>query len=60
MSEPGQASGVMVSQVVFAGDSGPGQAKGQGIKSFGGTWYVVNASGNPVKSTSGGSSGGGY
>jgi predicted lipoprotein with Yx(FWY)xxD motif len=44
----------------YAGDSGPGQAKGQGIKSFGGTWYVVNASGNPVKSTSGGSSGGGY
>jgi predicted lipoprotein with Yx(FWY)xxD motif len=41
----------------YAGDSGPGQAKGQGIKSFGGTWYVLNASGNPV--TSGGASGGG-
>jgi predicted lipoprotein with Yx(FWY)xxD motif len=43
----------------YAGDSGPGQAKGQGIKSFGGTWYVLDASGNPVTSTSGGSSGGG-
>jgi len=42
----------------YSGDSGPGQAKGQGIKSFGGTWYVLNASGNPVTSTSGG--GGGY
>jgi predicted lipoprotein with Yx(FWY)xxD motif len=44
----------------YTGDSGPGQAKGQGIKSFGGTWYVLNASGNPVTSSSGGSSGGGY
>ena len=41
----------------YAGDSGPGQAKGQGMKSFGGTWYVLNASGDPV--TSGGTSGGG-
>ena len=38
----------------YSGDSGPGQAKGQGIKSFGGTWYVLNASGNPVTSSSGG------
>jgi predicted lipoprotein with Yx(FWY)xxD motif len=44
----------------YTGDSGHGQAKGQGIKSFGGTWYVVNASGNPVTSSSGGSSGGRY
>lgn len=43
----------------YAGDSDPGQAKGQGIKSFGGTWYVLNASGNPVTSSSGGG-GGGY
>jgi predicted lipoprotein with Yx(FWY)xxD motif len=43
----------------YSGDSGPGQAKGQGIKSFGGTWYVLNASGNPVTRSSGGS-GGGY
>lgn len=43
----------------YAGDSAAGQANGQGIKSFGGTWYVLNASGNPVTSGSGGSSGGG-
>ena len=40
----------------FSGDSGPGAAKGQGLTSFGGTWYVLNGSGNPVTS---GSSGGG-
>lgn len=42
----------------FAGDSGPGQAKGQGVVAFGGTWYVLNASGTPVttKVTSGSSS----
>jgi predicted lipoprotein with Yx(FWY)xxD motif len=44
----------------YSGDSGPGQAKGEGIKSFGGTWYVLNASGNPVTSSSGGGGGGGY
>ena len=42
----------------YSGDSGTGQANGQGIKSFGGTWYVLNASGDPV--TSGGGGGGGY
>lgn len=31
----------------YAGDPGPGQAKGQRIKSFSGTWYVLNASGTP-------------
>jgi predicted lipoprotein with Yx(FWY)xxD motif len=41
----------------YTGDSGPGLAKGQGIKSFGGTWYALNASGTPVASSSGGSSG---
>ena len=41
----------------YSGDSSPGDANGQGIKSFGGTWYVLDDSGNPV--TSGGS-GGGY
>jgi predicted lipoprotein with Yx(FWY)xxD motif len=34
----------------YAGDSGPGQAQGEGITSFGGTWYVLNAAGNPVTS----------
>jgi predicted lipoprotein with Yx(FWY)xxD motif len=45
----------------FAGDSGPGAAKGQGLTSFGGTWYVLNGSGNPVTSSPSGnaSSGGG-
>jgi predicted lipoprotein with Yx(FWY)xxD motif len=41
----------------YAGDTGPGQANGQGLVSFGGTWYVLNASGQPVKQSS---SGGGY
>jgi len=50
----------------FAGDSGPGVAHGQGIASFGGTWYVLNAAGSPVtgqsqsSSPSSGSSGYGY
>jgi predicted lipoprotein with Yx(FWY)xxD motif len=43
----------------YASDSGPGQANGQGIQSFGGTWYVLSPSGNPITtattSTSGGS-----
>ena len=43
----------------YTGDTGPGDAKGQGIKSFGGTWYALNGSGNPVTSSSSGS-GGGY
>jgi predicted lipoprotein with Yx(FWY)xxD motif len=45
----------------FSGDSGPGVAKGQGLTSFGGTWYVLNGSGNPVTSSpsGNGSSGGG-
>jgi hypothetical protein len=38
----------------YTGDTDSGQANGQGLKSFGGTWYVLNASGNPVKSGSGG------
>jgi len=41
----------------YAGDSGSGQANGQGIKSFGGTWYVLSPSGTPVKKSS---SSGGY
>ena len=45
----------------FSGDSGSGVAKGQGLTSFGGTWYVLNGSGNPVTSNPTGtaSSGGG-
>ena len=49
----------------FSGDSGPGVAKGEGISNFGGTWYVLNSSGNPVtssqsSSTSTSSGGNGY
>jgi predicted lipoprotein with Yx(FWY)xxD motif len=32
----------------FSGDSGPGVAHGQGITSFGGTWYALTTSGTPV------------
>jgi hypothetical protein len=32
----------------FKNDSGPGQAHGEGIKSFGGTWYALDSSGNLV------------
>ena len=47
----------------YAGDSGPGQGRGEGISSFGGTWYALDAAGNVVKpgassSGSSGSSGG--
>jgi len=32
----------------YAGDSGSGQAKGQGIVSFGGTWEALTPGGTPV------------
>ena len=37
----------------FSGDSAAGQANGEGIKNFGGTWYAVLASGQPVKPAAG-------
>ena len=40
----------------FTGDSAPGTASGVGIKSFGGTWYALSATGTLVMP---GSSGGG-
>ena len=43
----------------YTGDSAIGQANGEGIKSFGGTWHALSASGKPVK-TSGSSGGYGY
>jgi predicted lipoprotein with Yx(FWY)xxD motif len=43
----------------YSGDNGPGQANGEGISSFGGTWYVLSTSGNPVTSSSSQSGGGG-
>ena len=49
----------------FAKDTGAGQVHGQGIQAFGGTWYVIDPSGQPVKaapttSDGGGKGGGGY
>ena len=49
----------------YAGDPGPGQAHGQGITSFGGTWHVMSTAGDPVTGSQPGSSpsagsGGGY
>jgi len=48
----------------FKNDTAPGQGHGEGIKSFGGTWYALDASGNIVMpggastaATSGGNSG---
>ncbi|WP_249012152.1 hypothetical protein [Conexibacter sp. DBS9H8] len=35
----------------FIGDSGPGRATGQGIHSFGGVWYVLSPSGQPLTKT---------
>jgi len=32
----------------FSHDSGPGTANGEGVMSFGGTWYTMTASGAPV------------
>ena len=32
----------------FAHDTAAGQANGQGLQSFGGTWYVLDAQGKPV------------
>ena len=43
----------------YTGDSAAGQANGQGLKSFGGTWHTLSRSGVPVK-TSGSSGGYGY
>ena len=44
----------------YIGDSSAGTTNGQGITNFGGTWYVLNTSGDPVtaKASSGGSGGG--
>lgn len=35
----------------YTGDHGPGQANGEAITAFGGTWYVLSATGNPVTSS---------
>lgn len=33
----------------FAQDQKPGDVTGEGVKTFGGTWYAISASGKPVK-----------
>lgn len=32
----------------YTGDSGPDEVNGQGISSFGGTWYILSPSGDPL------------
>lgn len=44
---------------LYAGDSGKGQVNGEGVKSFGGVWYVISTKGSPVHGTLASSSGGG-
>jgi predicted lipoprotein with Yx(FWY)xxD motif len=52
----------------FVKDRAPGDVTGEGVKTFGGTWYAVSPSGAPVtapatsapSTTSSGGSGGGY
>jgi predicted lipoprotein with Yx(FWY)xxD motif len=40
----------------FARDTSVGDTNGEGVNGFGGLWYVVNSSGNAVKSASGSTS----
>ena len=40
----------------FKGDSGPNLTNGQGIDHFGGYWYVIAVSGQPVTAVGGGAS----
>ena len=44
----------------YTGDSGSGQANGEGLKSFGGTWYALTPSGQLAKQSSSGGYRGGY
>jgi predicted lipoprotein with Yx(FWY)xxD motif len=37
----------------YSGDSGPGQANGQGITSFGGTWSTLTPAGTPIAAAPG-------
>jgi predicted lipoprotein with Yx(FWY)xxD motif len=39
----------------YTADTGPAQGHGEGIKSFGGTWYALDAAGNLVTPGGGGS-----
>ena len=42
----------------YAGDEGAGAVNGQGIVSFGGTWYLVSPAGNEIGGTGGNDDGG--
>lgn len=44
----------------FVKDTGPGQANGVGVKSFGGTWYALSAAGTPVAAGAASTSSSGY
>jgi predicted lipoprotein with Yx(FWY)xxD motif len=49
----------------FAGDTGPGEARGQGVHNFGGGWYVVAPNGDgidaaPARPAPAGAPGSGY
>ena len=50
----------------YSGDPGPGKVNGEGIVSFGGTWYAISPAGQPITAPSAstasaaGASGGGY
>lgn len=59
-TEPG-ATGTVVTYngwplYTFSGDSAANQANGEGLKSFGGTWYVLRSTGTPLKSATAASS----
>ena len=43
----------------FAGDSGPGDTSGQGVKAFGGLWYALSPVGQQVTASASNSNGGG-
>jgi predicted lipoprotein with Yx(FWY)xxD motif len=40
----------------YSGDTSTGQVNGQGLQSFGGTWYALQANGQKVSGSSGGGS----
>jgi predicted lipoprotein with Yx(FWY)xxD motif len=44
----------------YTGDMAGGEANGQGLKSYGGTWYVLDPSGQPITSSGSGGGPGGY
>lgn len=44
---------------LYSGDKRAGDMHGEGLKQFGGTWYVLGKNGSPLKPSSGGGGGGG-